>query len=125
MTLYNNNLGESAKYFRQQSATISSVTLIPSTGQRPSANQKQVITGVWFYRRFGGVATRYFIRFVDNDTLAELAEIVVIPAIGGGEISTELNNMLFVGNLGQTVRVVYDAVDAAIDLICKFDYILV
>lgn len=123
MTLWAPNRGDKACRHSYNETTGAQVTLFATP--HPNANQRVIITGWTFYRRFGGVAPVYYVLIQNNDTLVELAEYVLIPAVAGGDLGSERTDMLFVGGLGEQLRVIFNAVDAGIDIKVSLDSILV
>lgn len=111
MTIWAKNKGDAATYLRESRGTLSQITLTPFIDSRPTANQKMIITGLYFYRGAGGATARYTITLEDNNTLADLGVIVIIPPVAGGEFSYENPDMVFAGGLGQVIRAVFVAGD--------------
>lgn len=112
MTMFNNNQGEGSNFVLQNQSSASAINLLPSINQglRPSSVQRQMITGLYFYRSAGGATVQYSISIRDL-ALDVKHRIIITPGLAGGEWSYECTDMIYLGQPGETLGVFFNAGD--------------
>lgn len=125
--IYARNRNTNCVYdMKNRGDAVTSINNITPVALRPTADQRQVIIGVWAYRKFGGASSSpfYTVR-IQTIGFVSLAELIMTPPVPGGEHSEYWDPMILMGGFGEALRLDFISNDDASEMILHTNFIII